>query len=80
MSNIIGLHGASPPLSNGANPDVIELLESTLADARRGEIVAIAIVAVQPNAEIRTLAPPLTHSRHMLIAGASFLLADLIKG
>ena len=33
---------------------VIELLEETLAEARRGEITAISFAAVAPNGELRT--------------------------
>lgn len=76
MSNIIGLHG-SPLLDNGANPDVVELLEDLLAEARRGEILAFAATVLSPNMALASRSPAIHQHRHMLVAGAWYLMRDM---
>ena len=48
MSKIVGLTGGEA-IPGAAVPDVVEMLESVLARARRGEIIAVACAIVQPD-------------------------------
>ena len=44
MAEIIGLRGSIPPLDNGGEPEVIALLETILARAKAGQVVAVALL------------------------------------
>ena len=78
MADVISLrNGSSAPLPNGAEPDVIALLESALDAARRGEVAACGLVLVNPHGSIRTQARNPSVHRHALTAGAHYLLADM---
>ena len=77
MSDVIQLRaGAAAPLPNGAEPDVIALLESALEAARRGEVAACALVLVNPHGSIRTQVRNPSIHRNNLTAGAAYLLHD----
>jgi hypothetical protein len=76
MAEVVGLHGVTP-LENGADPSVIEDLESILEMAKRGEVVAFAAVLVRPNKEIGTRSRG-DNCRHFLVAGCEYLKSDLI--
>ena len=78
MSDVIPLRaGAAAPLPNGAEPDVIALLEDALAQAQRGEVAALALVLVNPHGAIRTRVRNPSIHRNNLTAGAAYLLADM---
>ena len=77
MSDVIPLRaGAAAPLPNGAEPDVIALLEDALAQAQRGEVAACALVLVNPHGAIRTRVRNPSIHRNNLTAGAAYLLHD----
>ena len=74
---VVGLRARTAPLSNGAEPEVIEALERLLEDARRGVIVAFAAVLVRPNSEIGTCIRNPCAKMHQLTAGTVYMQADL---
>ena len=65
--------------SNGAEPEVIKRLEEALDQARRGEIIAAAIVFARPNEDkcFGVSAPPHAGRRH-LAAACDYLKRDVI--
>jgi len=77
MAEIIGIHGATAPLDNGAEPDVIALLETILARAKAGQVIAVAVVTVDQNEGVGSWSPNPRAYRHALVAGAHYLLTDL---
>src|SRR5271166_4858278 len=54
MSEVLSLHRERIRASIRAEPDVIEILEEFLNEARRGEIIAAAIALVRPDGAIRS--------------------------
>ena len=76
---IVGLRDRPAPLPNGAEQPVIDILAEYLECAIRGEIVAVAVVGVQPNNEIRTTARMPDGRRHFLVAGVSYMMHDLCE-
>ena len=76
MSKVIGLHGARVDES-GVQLDVVALLADALESARRGEVVACALVLVDPAQAVRTVFRNPVGARHALVAGAHYLLTDL---
>lgn len=79
MSNVVGLNGRAPPAPSGAEPDVIAALEELLEDARAGNISAVGVVMVRPNGEIGTRTRNPGRFRHQLVAGAAYLMNDIIS-
>ena len=77
MAEIIGLHGNVAPLDNGAEPDVIALLETILARAKAGQVAAVALITVDANEGIGSWSRNPRGYRHALVAGAHYLLSDL---
>lgn len=78
-AKVIGMRGgASAPLGNGAEPDIIAALEAALDQARRGELRAVGLVLVKGNLEIGTVARNPCGHRHLLVAGCSYLQHDLM--
>ena len=59
-------------------PDVIEILEDFLDEARRGETIAGAIVLVRPNATICSAISAPHGGRHHLVAACNYLKQDII--
>lgn len=77
-AKVVGLHGYEPPIA-GAQVSVIEKLETLLAEARRGEITAFAMVAIRPNMEIGSISTRTKGYRHLMLAGAAYLMHDLCE-
>lgn len=78
-AKVVGLRGGSAaPMGNGAEPDIIAVLERTLEQARRGELRAVGLVLVKGNLEIGTIARNPGGHRHLLVAGCSYLQHDLM--
>ncbi len=65
--------------SNGAEPEVIKMLEDALDQARRAEIVAAALVFARPNEDkcSGVSAPPRVGRRY-LAAACDYLKRDII--
>lgn len=75
---VVGLRDRVVP-QGGAEPEVIEKLEELLAMAKRGEVIAFAMVALSPNLEILTSSRNPRGNRHLLVAGAAYLTHDLCE-
>lgn len=75
--NIVGLRGRPQITEDGAEASVIAELELLTEAAKRGEIVAFAIVTVRPSQDIGTMIRNPSGSRHLLAAGATYLTHDL---
>ena len=76
---VIGLRGQKVPTSSGADPEIVQWLESALEQARRGEIEAMLAVTVLGNAVVRTRVINNRGRRHELTASIVYLLHDLGK-
>jgi hypothetical protein len=76
MSNIIGLNGITPPEPNGANPDIVEILEQYLDKARSGDLQAIGMITVHRGDHVFTLSRGYG-KKHILVAGCEYLKHDL---
>jgi len=76
---VVGLRDRAVPLANGAETAVIAKLEDILEQARRGEIVAFAMAVVRPNLELGTLSSSPAGHRHLMTAGAAYLMHDLCE-
>ncbi len=59
-------------------PDVIEILEDFLDQARRGETIAGAIALVRPNGTICSAISAPHGGRHHLVAACNYLKQDII--
>jgi hypothetical protein len=59
-------------------PQLIEILQDLLDEARRGETIAGAIVLVRPNATICTAISAPHGGRHHLVAACDYLKQDII--
>ncbi len=77
MANVVGIRGVAVPDENGANPDVVSLMEELLGDARSGALKAIALSAIYGNDDICTRSAADTGYRHSLLAGTVYLQIDL---
>ena len=75
--NIKSLHGAEVLDENGANPDVVEVLEEALAAARRGELRACLVIAVDGGRAVHTRTAIPTNYRHSIMAGTVYAQNDL---
>ena len=65
--------------SNGAEPEVIKMLEDALDQARRAEIIAAAIVFARPNEDkCSGVSAPLRLGRRYLAAACDYLKRDII--
>ena len=62
----------------GGFPEVVELLEELLAQARAGEIESFGIIMTRPNRRISTQITPTTEA-HLLLAGTVYLQHDLVQ-
>jgi hypothetical protein len=62
-----------------AKPEVIKILEEVLDEARRGEIIAAAVVFARPNEDrcCGVSAPP-SAGRNYLVAACDYLKRDII--
>ena len=63
---------------NGARLRIVELLESLLAQAKRGEIISLAVSVVLANHEIGTMTRG-DNNNHLLTAATTYLLHDLVE-
>lgn len=77
IGNVHTIHGAVVLDENGADPDVVCMLEEFLVEAKRGEIKAMACAAIHRNDEIHTKAEGV-RSRHLMVAACSYLQHDLM--
>ena len=77
MVNIVGIRGVTVSDENGANPDVVTLLEELITDAKSGALKAIALSAIYGNHNICTRSAASTGYRHSLLAGTVYLQIDL---
>jgi len=65
--------------SNGAEPELIKMLEEALDQARRGEIIAAAIVFARPNEDrCSGVSAPPRAGRRYLAAACDYLKRDVI--
>lgn len=65
---------------NTGDPDVIELLLNLLDRARKGELVAFAMVSVNPNGTVGTAWANSDGSHHHELASGTLTLASRIGG
>jgi hypothetical protein len=72
-------NGGGGRATNGVEPKVIKMLAEALKEARRGEIIAVAIVFVRPNEDkcSGVSATPGGDMRH-LVAACDYLKRDII--
>lgn len=78
MANVVGIRGVVTPDENGADPDVVSLLEELLRDAKSGALKAVAISLVYGNNDIQSRSSAGTGYRHYLVAGMVYLQADMV--
>lgn len=63
----------------GAVDKVVQLLERTLEEAKRGEVAAIAMVVIDPGSQMNTYwTGGVNH--HLMVAGTVYLQFDLANG
>ena len=77
-AKVLSLSRPAIQASVRVEPRVIEALEDLLDEARRGEIIAGAIVLVRPNATICSAISAPHGGRHHLIAACNYLKQDII--
>lgn len=77
-AKVVSLHG-SPVDDAGVALSVVELLEEKLEAARRGEIVACAVIWVGPSPTDKVGSKCAGDSRHNLVAGTVYLQHELAK-
>ena len=72
-------NGGGGRATNGVEPEVIKILEEALSEARRGEIIAAAIVFARPNEDkcSGVTATP-AGDMHYLVAACDYLKRDII--
>lgn len=75
-AEIKALHGAVIR-TNEPCQGVIAMLEEYLEEARRGEIVGLALSAIQGNGDVVTDWAPGRADRHFLVSGANILAHKL---
>jgi hypothetical protein len=72
-------NGEGSRATNGAEPRVIKILEDALNEARRGEIIAAAIVFARPKEEkCSGVSAAPGGDMHYLVAGCDYLKRDII--
>lgn len=76
MAEVVSLHCGSMA-TNEPCADVIDLLEQYLAEARRGEIIGIALAVVDGNNSLATQWCSGRADRHFVLA-ATVLLQDMV--
>ena len=65
--------------ANGAEPKVIKILEDALSEARRGEIIAAAIVFARPNEDkCSGVSASPAGDMHYLVAACDYLKRDIV--
>lgn len=47
-AEVVGLHGDVAPTEPVVKPDVVEALETLLAQARAGEVIGLHVIALHP--------------------------------
>ena len=77
MADVVGLRGRAAPTGEGAEPEIVAELEWLLKEARAGDVIALAAVIVRRNLEIGSVSRNPGGQRHLLVAGAAYLLGDL---
>lgn len=77
-AKVLGLSREAIRTSVRVEPDVIEILEDFLDQARRGESIAGAIVLVRPNETICSAISAPHGGRHHLVAACNYLKRDII--
>jgi len=78
MNEVLNLNRERIRAPIRAEPDVIEILEEFLNEARRGEIIAGAIVLVRPNATTCSAISAPYGGRHYLVAACNYLKQEII--
>jgi hypothetical protein len=72
-------NGRGGRAGNGVAPKVIKMLEEALNEARRGEIIAAAIVFARPNEdECSAVSAAPGGDMHYLVAACEYLKRDII--
>jgi hypothetical protein len=74
-------NGGRGRATNGGKPGVIKILEEALNEARRGEIIAAAIVFARPNEDkCSGVSAAPGGDMHYLVAACDYLKRDIIAG
>ena len=72
-------NGGGGRAANGVEPKVIKILEQALNEARRGEIIAAAIVFARPNEDkCSGVSAAPGGDMHYLVAACDYLKRDII--
>lgn len=72
-------NGGGGRAANGAEPEVIKILKDALNEARRGEIIAAAIVFARPNEDkCSSVSAAPGGDMHYLVAACDYLKRDII--
>jgi hypothetical protein len=72
-------NGGGGRTTNGVEPKVIKILEEALSEARRGEIIAAAIVFARPNEDkCSGVSAAPGGDMHYLVAACDHLKRDII--
>ena len=79
MADVVGLRGRAAPTGEGAEPEIVAELEWLLEQARAGDIIGFAAVVVRRNLEIGSVSRNPGGQRHLLVAGAAYMLGDLTR-
>ena len=79
MAEVVGLRGRVAPTVEGSEPEIVAELEWLLEQARAGDIIGFAAVVVRRNLEIGSVSRDPGGKRHLLVAGAAYLLGDLTR-
>lgn len=77
MAEVVALRGSAAVAQGQAEPDVVEVLEDYLERARRGELVAICLVGVNPVGNVVTSYRNPSNWMHHITSGAATLLYRL---
>ena len=76
MTKIVSIDGRKPPEPNGAIPEVVEILEHWLAQARNGNLIAVGLLCVARDGHVFTTSRG-RDQRHTLVACCEYLKHDL---
>ena len=72
-------NGGRGRATNGVGPELIKILEKALNEARRGEIIAAAIVYARPNEDkCSGVSAAAAGDMHYLVAACDYLKRDII--
>ena len=71
---IVGFRGQKVPTATGADPEIVQCLESALEQARRGEIEALLAMTVHGNDPVRMRVVNNRGRRHELVASLIYLV------